>query len=192
MKRKALISCAVLTANIVSSPGFASCALTPESADTIVRGRFVRCEDARSYLEAGGAYRTYERDLERELERRSPESAARLLELLEDSLMSPAFEARVAVIAVESYVQIVPWGAASAVEPKDRPHELRETIRYWWTGSIEQCESIAEYSPVDLWVHSECCDVPTFSAPVCIIGMNYAEPLPDAMNDAVSEVFDVL
>jgi hypothetical protein len=105
--------------------------------------------------------------------------------------MSPDFEARVAVIAVESYVPIIPWGTGDAVEFKDQPREFHETIRYWWSGSIEQCESITEFSSVDLWVHSECCDSPIFGAAVCIIGMNYAEPLPDGMNDAASEILDV-
>ena len=192
MQPNLLISSIVVTSNLVSSPTFASCAITPESSETIVRGRFVRCEDAGPYLESGGAYRAYEQDLETELARRSPESAARLLEILEDSLMSPEFEARVAVVAVESYVFIVPWVTGDEVEFKDRPREFRDTIRYWWRGSIEQCESIPEYSSISLWIRSECCDTPTFGSPVCIIGMNYAEPPPDGMDEAAAEVFSAL
>jgi hypothetical protein len=96
----------------------------------------------------------------------------------------------VAVIATELHVPIVPWlrGISESVEFKAQPREFHETIRYWWSGSIEACEAIVPWSYVDLWVHSECCDTPEFEVPVCVVRMHYAEPAPAEMSDAVSEI----
>lgn len=192
MKRNAFVLSVVFIANLASTPSFASCTNTPEASETIVRGRFVRCEDAKFYLEAGGAYRSYEQDLERELARRSSASAARLLELLKDSLLAPNYEARVAVVTVEAHVSIVPWAIGESVQFKDQPRGFHETIRYWWNGSIDQCDGLTENSSIDLWIHSDCCDTFMFGSPVCIIGMNYAEPVPDGMNDVASDLFELL
>jgi hypothetical protein len=177
-----------LIAHSVVSTGYAACAITPESFETLVRGRFVRCEDARFHLEASGAYRIHQRDLEVRLARVGPQNRETLLERIGDALLTPDFEARVIVVAVDWHVPIVPWlrGVSETVEFKDEPRELRETVRYWWSGAIEACEGIAEASSIDLWAHSECCDTYEFASPVCIVSMRYAEPAPDVIGDAFS------
>ena len=178
-----------------ASQTHAACALTPEASDTIVRGRFVRCENASFHLDAAGAYERYAKDLDEAIARVGPQNREALFERLGIAMTSDwpydAFvDNRVAVVAVEWHTSIVPWipGVSEAVELKAAPREFRETVRYWWNGTTQDCEAIAEWSTVDLWVHAECCDTPSFGAPVCIIRMDYAEPAPDVMSDAISEI----
>jgi hypothetical protein len=193
VKVKAIISSFVVTTQMFAPHAFAACALTAEASHTIVRGRFVRCEDASFYLEASGAYQRYERDFEAAVARVSPENRDTFLERLGVTAEFPydaSLDGRVVVVAADWHALIVPWaqGASEAVDFKEAPREIRETIRYWWRGPIETCEAIAEWSSIDLWVYPECCDTPEFGAPVCLINMSYAEPAPDAMSDAISQM----
>jgi hypothetical protein len=189
MKRTAVVSSATLAANLAIAPAFAACAVTPESYDTLVRGRFVRCENARFHLEASGAYRRHERDLEAALARIAPENRERFLERIGGGVLTTEYEARVAVVDVQWHVPIVPWlpGNSTTVEFKDVPRELGQTIRFWWSASIDACEDMAAWSFVDLWVHSPCCDTFEFQAPVCIVRMSFAEPVSDEMSAALSK-----
>lgn len=171
----------------------AACELTPEASDTIVRGRFVRCENASFHLDAAGAYERYAKDLDDAISRVGPQNRGALFERLGIPMTSDwpydAFlDDRVAVVAVEWHTSIVPWipGVSENVELKAEPREFRETIRYWWRGAAQACEAITEWSTVDLWVHAECCDTPSFGAPVCIVRMDYAEPAPAAMSAAIA------
>ena len=193
MKSKDILSSIALTTNLFASPSFAACVYTPESSHTIVRGRFVRCENASFYLEAAGAYQRYERDLEAAVARVGSQNREAFLERLgvtPDFPYDATFEGRVAVVAVDWLASVVAWlpGTSDAVEFKEEPREVHETIRYWWKGSSEACEAIAEWSSIDLWVYQACCDTPEFGAPVCIIEMSYAEPAPDEMRDAISQL----
>jgi hypothetical protein len=190
MNRRVLVSGIALSAHLAAPPASSLCVITPDSADFIVRGRFVRCEDARFHLEASGAYGQYARDIEAALARVKPENRETLLDRLGEGPWTPEYQARVAVIAIEWLVPIVPWlrGTSEPVEFKEQPRKFHETIRYWWNGSIDACEAVVPWSYVDLWVHSECCDTPEFGAPVCIVSMNYAEPAPAEMSDVVSEI----
>lgn len=193
MKPQTIVSSIALTAHLFVSPVYAACAYTSESSHTIVRGRFVRCEDASFYLAAAGAYRRYQRDLEAAIAPAGPENREALLERLGISPEFPydaSLEGRVAVVAIDWHAPIVPWapGTSDIVELKQEPRELNETVRYWWRGSIEACEAIAEWSPIDLWIYPECCDTPGFAAQVCIVTMSYAEPAPDAMSAAIAQI----
>lgn len=192
MKSAVIISSVALTANFLASPSLAACAYTPESSHTIVRGRLLRCEDASFYLAAAGAYQRYERDLEAALARVGPENGEALLQRLEITPEFPydsSLEGRVAVVAVDWHARIVPWlrGSSDTLEFKEEPREISEIVRYWWRGAIEACDAVAEFPSIDLWVYPECCDTPEFSAPVCIIGMNYAEPALGEMRDAITQ-----
>ncbi len=194
MLRKVIVSSMAFAATLATSAGYASCGMTPESFETIVRGRFVRCEDARFHLQASDAYRIHERDLERAIDRVGPQNRERLLERLGDGLLTADFEARVAVVAVDWHVPIVPWlsGLSETVEFKDQPRKFHDALRYWWSGPIETCEGIVEGSPIDLRVHAPCCDTPEFAAPPCIVWMYYAEPVPDAVSRALSALLATL
>lgn len=181
----------VLAAQLAASNAFAACIVTSEVA---ARGRFVRCEDAKFYLEASGAYERYERALEEILARTEPGRRDAVREQLgidpdATSLLRAGYEARVAVVLVEWRASIAPWrpDSSDAVELVAEPQELYETARYWWNGSIESCESIVGGAAIDLWVHPPCCDSGPAS-PICMVSMSYAEPAPDEMSRALSEV----
>jgi len=197
MKRTAIFSSIALITNFGAVPGYAACAYTPDSAHSIVRGRFLRCEDASFYLESSGAYQRYEQDLEAAVSRVGPENRETLLERLG---VTPEFpyddklEGRIVVVSINSHALIAPWipGTTEAVEFKGPAREFYQIVRYWWRGSIEACEAMAELSPVDFWVYSECCDTPTFGAPVCLIGMEYAEPATNAMREGMSQALEGL
>jgi hypothetical protein len=192
VKATAFISSAAAAAQLFASNALAQCEMSPAASHTIVRGRFVRCEDASFYLEAAGAYQRYERDFAAALARAGPQNRESLLERLGVTAEFPydaSLEGRVAVVAVDWHASIAPWarGTSQAVEFKEAPREIRETIRYWWRGPIETCEELAEWLSIDLWVYQECCDTFEFGAPVCQIRMSYAEPAPDAMKDALTQ-----
>src|SRR5690606_193005 len=133
----------VLAAQLAASNAYAACIVTSEVA---ARGRFVRCEDAKFYLEASGAYERYERALEEILARTEPGRRDAVREQLgidpdATSLLRAGVEARVAVVLVEWRASIAPWrpDSSDAVELVAEPQELYETARYWWNGSIESC-----------------------------------------------------
>ena len=179
---------------MTSTPSFSSCAITPASYESIVRGSLVRCEDARPYLEASGAYEQHAKDLEVALARTSPENRDILLERLGDSIVNTDYEARVVVVEVEREIRIVPWlrGVSDALEVRSRPQNPPEIIHYWWSGSIEACDGAAAGSIINLWVYPPCCDVLEFAAPACIVRMSYAEPTLPEMAADISDVFSDL
>ena len=171
----------------------ALCALTPESTHDLVRGRFVGCEDAVSFLQAGGVFEEYERDLEAAVERVGKENREELMRRLrlQESASSPLsteFEARVIIVALDWHASIAPWipDTSDSVEFKEEPREVQGTMQYWWRGSVQACEQMTSLSPLDLWVFPECCDTVEFAAPVCIIEMDYAELAPAHMSDALT------
>jgi hypothetical protein len=189
-KRLALFASSIAV-TMATSQANALCAQTPESTQTIVRGQFVRCENAASFLRASGANQQYERDLEAAIDRVGEENREELMRRLQEAPSSPLsadFEARVVVIAVDWYASILPWvpGASSSVEFTEEPREFLGTMQYWWQGSVQACEQITALSPLDLWVFPECCDTFEFAAPVCIIEMDYAELAPASMSDALT------
>ena len=189
-KKPILLTCSI-AATITVAQARALCA--PESIHTLVRGHFVSCENAESFLQAGGIYERYERDLEAVIGRvgeENREEVLRRMELYESPLspLNPGFEARVIVIAVDWHASIAPWtpGTSDVVEFKEEPRETSGTMRYWWRGSVQACEQMTALSQLDLWVYPECCDTFEFAAPVCILEMDNAELAPTAMSDALS------
>jgi hypothetical protein len=150
---------------------------------TVVRGRFVRCESGSLHLEASGGQRKIQQDLEERLAAAPPARHDELRERLRRPPPDP-----VAVVLIDWHVTIAPWtpGASAAVMLNDRPQEFHELVRYWWDGATGTCESMQEGASVDLWVYPPCCDaIPGDYA--CLVSMNYAAPAPDALRDALSK-----
>lgn len=174
---------------ITATNGHAACVGTSEA---VIKGRFVRCEDAKFYLEASGAYDIYERALQDIRANTDPQILETRLERLgvqpgATSLLPEDYEARVAVVMIDWRVSIAPWlaGTSDTVETMAPPQALNETVRYWWNGSIEQCEGIQAGSAIQLWVHPPCCDtIP--GSPVCLVTMLYAEETPDKLSDGLA------
>ena len=107
MLHKVIASSMALGATLAASTGYASCGMTP----AIVRNDCAR--PLRSLSRTPGSvcrlamhYRIHERDLERAIDRVVPQNRERLLERLGDARLR---EARVAVVAVDWHVPIVPW-----------------------------------------------------------------------------------
>lgn len=190
-KFAALATAVAFTASATAPPVHAACVLTTDAADSIVRGQFIRCDDAAFYLQASGAYQYYEEDLENAIERVGESNRGELMQrLLETPLLPlhPDFDARVIVIATDLRATIAPWrpGSSTTVELRGEPQEVRETSRYWWQGSIDACDNLAPSSTVVLRVYAERCDTYEFPAPVCIVQMNSAEFATPGMTAALS------
>lgn len=188
-RRRIVVVWVALLAHFAASNGNASCVATSELA---VRARFVRCEDAKFYLEASDAYSIYEQALEEILAHTDPQFHEVVRERLgvdrdATSLLPPDYEARVAVVMVDWRASIAPWrpDISDTVEIITQPQEFYETVRYWWNGSNESCEDMLGGTAVDLWVHPPCCDtIP--GMPVCLVSMSYAEPAPETISEALS------
>jgi hypothetical protein len=99
-----------MLAPFATSNGYAACVAT---SDTLVRARFVGCEDAKFHLEASGANEIYERSLQEIFARTEPrfhEGVRERLGIEPDatSILPADFEARVAVVTVDWRVSIAP------------------------------------------------------------------------------------
>jgi len=164
----------------------AACVSTPDAFDTIVRGRLVRCENAVFHIQASGADRVYAEARERALARTDRRFHERIREMFE----IPQSDV-VAVFEVDRFAPIVPWqrGDAESVEMKAAPRELHEIVRYWWTGSPGSCDDARAEASIFLWVRSPCCDTIPGSLP-CLVAMNYAEPAPESLRQALAEGAD--
>jgi hypothetical protein len=175
----------VWTANVE-----ASCLVT---AETVVRGRFVRCEEAQFYWDASGGDAAVLASVERELGSDDTplrnQRRARLLEGLPDPLGPPA--KFVVVVSREWQVSTTPWqppAVSTTVELVGPPQELRETVRYLWRGPPEACETTPAGSYVDLWIIGPCCDTPILTGGACLMQMSYAEPAPAPLRKALASV----
>jgi hypothetical protein len=171
--RRGIATCCALAMLAASSADSACVAVF----DTAVRGRFVRCESASFHMQASGA----DRIIERELERRLAETDPRFHDRLRESHRVP--EGLVAVILVEGQVNVTPWqpGQSTTAEQVGEPQRLAEYVRYWWSGPPEACEQREPWSMIDLWIHSPCCDTFPVADAACMVRMRYAEPAPDAV-----------
>ena len=189
--RKGILTMAI-AASVWTANGEAACEVT---AETVVRGRFIRCEDARFYWDASGGDSAVLESVERELASRDAASRdrrrARILEQLPDPLGPPA--KFVAVVLREWQVSTTPWqppDVATSVEHVDGPEELRETVRYLWRGPPEACDTTPQWSYVDLWITAPCCDTPILTGGACLMLMNYAEPAPAPLREALVSALD--
>jgi len=78
---------------------------------------------------------------------------------------------------------------STTIEIEARPQEFHETVRYLWRGSSEVCKDAVPGSSIDLWVVHPCCDTEP-GGDGCLMHMNYAEPAPRPMRDALSKALN--
>ena len=190
--RKSLLNSIAIGAGLAAGTGYASCSVEYE---TVVRGRFVRCESASFYWDASGADRAIQETWDRALAQHDRSVHERLRERWREQDLLPGLHRPqfnlVAVVRVDwQAFTTAPWRpeVSDVVELRDEPREFYQTVRYLWSGPAEACEGAAEWSSVDLWVTYPCCD--TLSLPGedgCLVRMNYAEPAPVPMRDALSK-----
>lgn len=152
----------------------------------------MRCEAAKFYWDASGADRAIQEGVDRELAHVDPRVREQVLERLRQQQALPGqrhlqFQF-VAVVLVDWQASTsAPWqpDVSQVVELRDRPREFHELVRYLWRGPAEACEG-PQWSPVDLWVTYPCCDTPFLAGDDgCLMRMNYAEPAPAPMRDAL-------
>ena len=64
-------------------------------------------------------------------------------------------------------------------------------VRYLWRGPAETCQGAAPYSSIDLWVSHPCCDASlVLNEDGCLMRMNYVEPAPLPMRDALAKALN--
>ena len=199
--QRSILALAV-AASVWTANSDASCVVISE---TVVRARFIRCEDARFYWDASGGDAAVLESVERELalgdaasrERAAGDAAsrdrrrARILSGLPDPLGPP--EKFVAVVYVEWQASTSPWqppDVSKSVELVGAPGEFRQIVRYLWRGTPEACETTTEGSYVDLWITGPCCDTPVLAEGACLMRMNYAEPAPAPLRKALASALD--
>lgn len=167
-------------------------------SETLVRGRFVRCESVRYYWDASGVDRTLQQAFDRAVAETDPQFREELRRRWREQGALPGVRAPksdfVAVIFVDWQAYTATplerdVSASSGVELKDRPQEFRETVRYLWRGTADMCKSAPAGSSIDLWITRDCCDQEP-GPDGCLMHMNYAETAPRPMSDALSKALD--
>lgn len=175
-----LISIAI-PISVAATIGHATCLAT---SDRIVRGQFVRCENASFHHEASGANLAVQRELDRAL----ATTDAALHDRVRESYRLPP-PGLVVVVSVHWQVSIDPWNSArpGTVEFHGEPREVYENVRYLWQGPPDVCENTEAWAAVDLRVTYPCCDT-LLGDEGCRITMNHAQPAPDLLRSALTQL----
>jgi hypothetical protein len=195
--RGSILRLIAIAASLATARADASCIVQYE---TVIRGRLLRCERTQFYWDASGANRLIQNDLDRALSGADPTAREQLTERLRQQQLLPGSRNPqsmfVAVVLVDwQGSTIAAWqpDATEVVEMRGRPQEFHEVVRYLWRGPAEACENAAPQSSVDLWVTRPCCDTsPLLSDDGCLLEMNYAEPAPRPLRDALSKALEGL
>jgi len=164
---------AFAAAAIVASNAYAAC--VPPAHETLVRGRFVRCESALLHTEAAGG------------------DPALLQRVYADEVgAEEQLRFGIVVIHVNSQVRIDPWtpDRGSPVF-QGEPHEVDEYVRYWLSGpaAISACSNVQAGASIDFLITQPCCDTFPAIGP-CLIQMNYAQPASEVLRSALAGLLD--
>jgi hypothetical protein len=178
-------------ASLSTQTAHASCTL---EYSTVVRARFIRCDNAQFYWDASGGDRALHDAIERELAAADPGTRElrreRIYAQLPEGPLGPQSKF-VVVMHIDWQVSTTPWQPphTAALALIGEPRKVGENVRYLWHGPPEACEASPGTS-VDLWVTSACCDTYPSAEDGCRIVMSYAEPAPAPLREVLVKALE--